>query len=692
MLQPNTHPISPKRALYTELLMNLSYSMLNAMDEQVFFTLTLQTLGETLPFSRVYIFEYTDKVWNNTYEWTAPGISPQIDKMQNIHMDELQTEDSMLHCILRGEVFSVSDVSTIHEEITRTVLEKQSICSVLAVPLYFEGAVRGMFGFDICDAHLEWPSHDVDLIIAIGNLLSSAKGHFYMRRVLQAKEQQTHDIVDAFPDPIYVSDMTNYRVLFANKALIKFFGDVVTTATPCYKIFQNLDEPCPFCSNANLRAGDSPLIWQHYNAVLKRDFKVIDKCIPWEGGKKARLSIAVDITDVLKSQREEMYAKESSTAKSMFLAHMSHEIRTPLNGIIGLNYLALKANDSPVVEGYLRKMHHSSTMLLGVINDVLDFSKIEAGKLTLESAPLSINDILHSVHIVMEPELLKKQLHWNVRVDSAIPPTLYGDPLRLSQVLQNIVSNAVKFTEQGSVNVSVGIESKAKDYMLLQVQVQDTGIGMSEKVLSALFAEFTQADTSSTRRYLGAGLGLAIVKRLVEMMGGRVAVRSTEGKGTTLDFTVRLGLADEVQPAGLDMLTDDIDYPYLQGLRVLLCDDNSINQAIISEILRQQGCIVDVVDDGIEGVAMVSFHSYDVVLMDIQMPHMDGIEATQRIRENPALAKMPIIAMTANAFQGDYEKSLAAGMQDHVTKPIDARHLYAAICRWCAPIRPDTIV
>lgn len=689
MSHTQTPIVLPTRVQYTELLMNLSFSMLNAMDEQIFFDLTLQTIGETLPVGRIFIFEHTDHIWHNTYEWTAPGISSQKESLQNISMEGMDKQHSMLHCILRGEIFNFADVGNIEDEITRIALQRQGIRSVLAVPLYYEGAVRGMLGFDICDQQVEWLTADISLIIAIGNVINSAKWHFQMRKVLQAKEQQLRDIVDAFPDPIYVADMESHRIVFANKSLTDVFGDVSIHDVPCHKVLQQLDEPCPFCTNASLQAEASSHTWQHHNSVLGRDFKIIDKCIPWEGTQRARLSIALDISDVLKSQREGMFSQETTTAKSTFVAHMSHEIRTPLNSIIGLNYLALKANTSPAVEEYLRKMHHSSTSLLGIINGILDFSKIESGKVVLESAPLSITKLVDSVHSMVEPDLHHKHLQWQVQVDPAIPPTVYGDSLRLSQILQNIVSNAVKFTEKGSITVNVGLEGAAEGCSLLQIQVRDTGIGMPRQVVEKLFSDFTLADSPTASHHGGMGLGLAIVKRLVEMMGGSVSVHSIEGKGTTFGLTIPFTVAEALDPAATDWVADEASYPQLEGLRVLLCEDNSITQVIVAEMLRQQGCSVDVADDGIEGVAMATFHKYDALLMDIQMPHMDGIEATQRIRENSALNTLPIIAMTANAMQGDYEKSLAAGMQDHVIKPIEPRQLYEALSRWCAPIRPD---
>lgn len=676
---------SEKRSIYTDLLMNISFSMLNATDENTFFESTLEQIGKVINVSRIYIFDYEKSIWSNTYEWVAPGISSQIATLQNISMKDMDEEHAMLHCLLRGEVFSFVDVMDIADEITRETLTRQKIHSVLAVPLYFEGRVQGMFGFDICDACAQWPSESIDLIIGIGNLLSSAKGHFHMRRILRGKEQQIRDIVDAFPDPVYVADMQTHQVLFVNKCLQDKFETHDLLTMKCHKIFQNLDEPCSFCSNAILHLGDPPFIWKHHNDVLHRDYKVIDRCIAWEGQRKVRLSIALDITDVLKSQREEVLARESSLAKGLFLANMSHEIRTPLNGIIGLNYLALHANTSPVVNDYLLKMQSSSKTLLGIVNDILDFSKIDAGKLELENIPFGFRDVVQSIQNMVLPQTREKKLQLLVNIDPDIPDVVYGDSLRFSQVLLNIVSNAVKFTSHGEVSVAAQVQGRTQGAISIQVSVHDTGIGMSEEQLQSLFTEFRQADCSMTRKYGGTGLGLAIAKRLVEMMEGTISVNSHPGEGTTFEFLVRFGLPNSVTPSDLVLSTalppvrDAIN---LQGIKVLLAEDNVINQIIAAEILRQQGCSVDIATDGHEAVEKVDRYSYDIVLMDIQMPNMDGFEATRRIREQKRFVDLPIIAMTAHAMQGDYDKSIAAGMQDHVTKPIDPDSLYETIRRW----------
>lgn len=685
----NTLGVVSQKAVYTDLLMKISFSMLNATDENLFFASTLEQIGTLTAVSRTYIFEYTGAIWNNTYEWVAPGVSPQKDSLQNITMDGMDESSGMLHHMLRGEIFSIVDVGLIDDTITRDVLTRQGIYSVLAVPLYFEGKVKGMFGFDICDKHVQWPLESIDLIIAIGNLLSSAMGHFSMRRALHQKEQQLRDIVDSFPDPIYVADMENHHILFANKSIADAFPNQNIMGTLCHKTFQDMDSPCPFCSNAILRYGDAPLTWQHHNDVLEKDYKVIDRCISWEDNKKVRLSIALDISDVLKSQREEVLARESSIAKGLFLANMSHEIRTPLNGIIGLNHLALQANTSSIVEDYLLKMQSSSKTLLGIINDILDFSKMDAGKMELENLPFVFREVLQSIQTMLSPQLSEKPLELFLDIDQNIPVFVYGDSLRFSQVLLNIVANAVKFTPKGNIDIVARLHSRDEESIGIKVSVSDTGIGMTKEEVAGLFTEFRQADSSTTRKYGGTGLGLAIAKKLVEMMGGTITATSVPDKGTCFEFTVCFGRVKEehiVAQAHYPDISPDIPtlFPHI---RVLLAEDNAINQIIAAEILREQGCAVDIVEDGLAALEKIHHNSYDIILMDIQMPTMDGLEATRRIRENPRWDGIPIIAMTAHAMHGDYEKSIAAGMQDHITKPINPETLYATIHRW---IQTDT--
>ncbi|MFI3186262.1 MAG: response regulator, partial [Methylococcaceae bacterium] len=372
--------------------------------------------------------------------------------------------------------------------------------------------------------------------------------------------------------------------------------------------------------------------------------------------------------------------------KQEFLTNMSHEIRTPMNAIMGMAHLTLLTELTPKQHNYLDKISTSAKWLLGIINDILDFSKLEAGKLQLEHSEFRLESVLQYLEDVSLPLLDGKAVTLSFDVDPEVPTALIGDALRLGQVLLNLLANAIKFTKAGSVIVRVALQSSDSHQASLRFGVTDTGIGLSDEQQSGLFTAFTQADSSTTRLYGGTGLGLAICKDLVNAMGGTIGIESSLGVGSCFYFTATFGVQIDSQPELLPVAIPCSDkYPSLRNAYVLLVEDNLINQEFMPEILGHEGIRVDLAANGEQALAMISKNDYSAVLMDGQMPVMDGFEATRRIRSDPRFATLPIIALTGNVMTEDRKRCLASGMNDHIAKPVDWEQLFQTLERWIGP-------
>ena len=390
-------------------------------------------------------------------------------------------------------------------------------------------------------------------------------------------------------------------------------------------------------------------------------------------------------------------AEAEARFKSNFLANMSHEIRTPMNGIIGMASLALSGELIPEQRGYIETIQLSADRLLGIINDILDFSKIEAGQMQIEQAPFQLNELIDSTLSLVSEKAVSKGLKFYVQLERAIPAELVGDSLRISQILLNYINNAVKFTEHGSITILVEHQSGVEDDILLRFSVKDTGIGMTPEQQARLFQSFQQADASTTRRFGGTGLGLSISKQLAGLMGGDVGVSSQLGEGSTFWFTVKAGICKDSSTrkqiaGGGDYRKAKLVEQYnLAGARVLLVEDTLTNQMVAMGFMQSAGILADIVDNGEKAVRMVEQNSYDVVLMDLHMPGMDGLEATRRIRSQPQFKDLPIIAMTANAMPQHHRECLENGMNDFIAKPFYPDALFAMIQKWIPRLRFEMV-
>jgi signal transduction histidine kinase/ActR/RegA family two-component response regulator len=399
------------------------------------------------------------------------------------------------------------------------------------------------------------------------------------------------------------------------------------------------------------------------------------------------LGITRDISENKKIETDLIQAKElaegSVKAKELFQANMSHEIRTPMNAIIGMSEILQENNLSLDQKECVNVIKLSADNLLSIINNILDFSKLEVGQVLFENLPFKLEEILKGIVQTLHFTNEKESTTLSYTISDTIPLTIIGDSVRLRQILLNLVSNSIKFTEIGNINIDIQLESQQNDIYFLIFKVTDTGIGIPSDKQSSIFESFVQVSSETTRKYGGTGLGLAITKQLVELQGGTISVSSIPNQGSCFFFTLGFRKA-ETESIPLKTENNNISYSKAKGLKILLVEDNLVNQLLARKILIKWNCTVDIADNGKIAIDKLSNANYDVILMDIQMPEMDGCEATKYIRKNMSLpaSVTPIIAITANALVGEEEKYIAIGMNDYISKPFSQKILYEKIIRW----------
>lgn len=403
-----------------------------------------------------------------------------------------------------------------------------------------------------------------------------------------------------------------------------------------------------------------------------REIRVIKK------GLEASEKLDVTIQEKDQALAEKIRAEQSEKFKQQFLANMSHEIRTPMNSVIGLTNLLIKTELNEQQRKYLNVIKKSSENLLVIINDILDLSKIEAGKMDFEKIPFSLEDLSETLYHTLLFKAEDKKLFFKINIDPGTPKMILGDPTRLNQILINISGNAIKFTESGGVTVDIKQINQQGNVSMMQFTVTDTGIGISEESIGKIFESFSQASSDTTRKFGGTGLGLTISKQLVELQGGNIHVKSTLGKGTSFIFTIPYQVADDTNSGSDKDNKDNIDPAQLTGMKILLAEDNPFNQMVAVDTLGDiiKDLMIEIAGNGKEAVEKLQEGDYDVVLMDIQMPEMDGFEATRTIRQLPTpKSKTAIMAMTANVTAEEVAKCFEVGMDAYISKPFDTQDL-----------------
>ncbi|SFC66810.1 PAS domain S-box-containing protein [Flexibacter flexilis DSM 6793] len=646
---------------------------------------SLRKMGQFVDADRAYIFDYDfeKNTTSNTYEWCNEGIESEINNLQNVPMEYFP---QWVEQHRKGLPFYIPDVSKlIHTGAhgLKAILQAQGIKSLMAIPMIDKEELIGFVGFDSVRMYHNYSEKETRLLTLFAQMLINVRSRQRWQKQLILQEEKFRNIIANMDLGLLEID-NNGGIVFFNQSFSSMFGysldklqgfklvDVLSDSDKEI-IMQRIEQRQAGLTESyeyKTRSKDGSDLWLFISGAPNYNDK---------GQVTGSISIFLDITEqkVLEEQlaQAKSFAEAAAKAKELFLANMSHEIRTPLNVIIGMIRQLSKEQLSLQQSFYVKHSETAAKHLLTILNNILDIAKIESGELQIISKEFSLSVLAYNVHSIMHSQVKEKNLKFKLNVSPDLKPALLGDETRIRQVLINLIGNAIKFTDFGAISINVKVWQTTATHQRVSVEVEDSGIGMSQAFLGKIFDKFSQEQNNANRRYEGTGLGLAISNDLVRLMGGQLTVQSQKGQGSVFGFELDLPIGNE---KNLLTASTHIQTGAFKGKKVLMAEDNEMNRFIARQSLEYLGFEIMEAENGQMAVDIVRAQRFDLILMDIQMPIMDGEKATEIIRKELKI-DTPIIALTANAFRHDIDKYLDKGMNDFIIKPYDEDYFIGKI-------------